>query len=131
MFYEYKCWPNYLQEPYVLLRSFVMNSYLLVYRNDSITLFNEAFINYGFNKISYVETLRREEYRFILAGMIYAFDLPHLPWAVYIRVMNSRSKFQKSHANNTQGGNYMTNYYYMQKLIARTKGNQNILKVCK
>ena len=80
MFYEYKCWPNYLQEPYILLCSFVMNSYMLVYRNDSITLFNEAFINYGFNKISYVETLRREEYRLILAGMIYAFDLPHLPW---------------------------------------------------
>jgi len=50
-----------------------------VARNDSIALFNEAFINYGFNKISYVETLRREEYRFILAGKVFAFDLPHLP----------------------------------------------------
>ena len=53
--------------------------YLLVARNDSIALFNEAFINYGFNKISYVETLRREEYRFVLAGKVFAFDLPHLP----------------------------------------------------
>ena len=56
-----------------------MNRYLLVYRNDSITRFNERFINYGFNKISYVETLRRYEYRFILAGKVFAFDLPHLP----------------------------------------------------
>lgn len=53
--------------------------YLMVYRNDSITRFNERFINYGFNKISYVETLRRYEYRFVLAGRVFAFDLPHLP----------------------------------------------------
>ena len=52
----------------------------MVYRNDSITKFNERFINYGFNKISYVETLRRYEYRFILAGKVFAFDLPHLPY---------------------------------------------------
>ena len=57
-----------------------MSRYLLVYRNDSITEFNERFINYGFNKISYVETLRREEYRFVLAGNVFAFDLPHLPY---------------------------------------------------
>lgn len=59
-----------------------MNRYLLVYRNDSITEFNERFINYGFNKISYVETLRREEYRFVLAGNVFAFDLPHLPYEI-------------------------------------------------
>lgn len=60
-------------------------SYLLVRRNDSLTVFNEAFINYGFNKISFVELLRREEYRFILAGKVFAFDLPHLPWDAMAR----------------------------------------------
>ena len=45
--YKYLCWKNIYQEPY-----------LLVKRNDSITFFSEYFINYGFNKISYVETLR-------------------------------------------------------------------------
>lgn len=58
----------------------MMISYLMVYRNDSMTLFNERFINYGFNKISFVEMLRMEEYRFILAGKVFAFDLPHLPY---------------------------------------------------
>lgn len=58
----------------------VNGSYLLVYRNDSVTEFVEKFINYGFNKISYVETIRREEYRFALAGKVFAFDLPHLPY---------------------------------------------------
>ena len=56
------------------------DSYLLVYRNDSVTEFVEKFINYGFNKISYVETIRREEYRFALAGKVFAFDLLHLPY---------------------------------------------------
>ena len=58
----------------------INDRYLLVYRNDSVTEFVEKYINYGFNKISYVETIRREEYRFVLAGKIFAFDLPHLPY---------------------------------------------------
>ena len=101
-----------------------------MYRNDSITKFNEAFINYGFNKISYVETLRREEYRFVLAGDMYAFDLPHLPyWLISFSICSS--SLQKSHATNTKSGNYMVNYYYTQALVKRTKNNKHILKTCK
>ena len=47
--YKYMCWKNIYQEPY-----------LMVQRNDSVTQFFEAYINYGFNKISYVETLRTD-----------------------------------------------------------------------
>lgn len=78
-YYNYTCWKSYLQEPYDII-SGVNCSYLLVRRNDSLTFFHEAFINYGFNKISFVELLRREEYRFVLAGKVFAFDLPHLPY---------------------------------------------------
>lgn len=46
--YKYACWKNIYQEPYLLVR-----------RNDSIAHFHESFINYGFNKISYVESIRR------------------------------------------------------------------------
>ena len=101
-----------------------------MYRNDSITKFNEAFINYGFNKISYVETLRREEYRFVLAGGMYAFDLPHLPLSLPSFLICS-SSLQKSHATNTKSGTYMVNYYYTQALVKRTKNNKHILKTCK
>ena len=128
-YYNYTCWPNYLQEPFESMWM-ITSSYLLVYRNDSITRFNEAFINYGFNKISYVETLRREEYRFVLAGDIFAFDLPHLPYRLVIHLYDS-SSLQKSHATNTKSGNYMVNYYYTQALVKRTKNNKNILKTCK
>ncbi|OAO13424.1 hypothetical protein AV274_4892, partial [Blastocystis sp. ATCC 50177/Nand II] len=80
----------------------VQEPYLLVRRNDSIAHFHESFINYGFNKISYVESIRRHGYTFYLASKMYAFDLPHLP-----------SRFQKSHVQSTRSGNYVTNYYYM------------------
>ena len=57
-----------------------LNRYVVVKKSKSLPSFDERFINYGFNKISYVETLRRYEYRFILAGKVFAFDLPHLPY---------------------------------------------------
>ncbi|KAM7454642.1 hypothetical protein BLSTO_04599 [Blastocystis sp. subtype 1] len=118
-YYNYTCWKNYLQEPSVIINR-MSRSYLLVRRNDSLTAFHEAFINYGFNKISFVEMLRREEYRFVLAGKVFAFDLPHLP-----------SRYQKSHATNTKSGNYLTNYYYTQGLLKRTKNHTHILPLCK
>lgn len=107
--YVYNCWKNIYQEPY-----------LLVKRNDSVTYFNERFINYGFNKISYVETLRLEGYHFYLAGRMFAFDLPHAP-----------SKYQKSHVSKLGQGNYITNSIYMQRLKVRTRGRQNVLPICK
>ena len=109
----------------------VNGSYLLVYRNDSVTEFVERFINYGFNKISYVETIRREEYRFALAGNVFAFDLPHLPYLIRRGDSWCRSAYNKDHTTHTKSGNYMINYYYTQKLLKRTKNNKHILPICK
>ena len=41
------------------------------------------------------------------------------------------SRYQKSHATNTKSGNYLTNYYYTQGLLKRTKNNTHILPLCK
>ena len=67
----------------------VKNRYLLVKRNDDITYFLENYLNYGFNKISFVETLRNHGtnlsrlitagYHFYAAGKVFAFDVPHFP----------------------------------------------------
>ena len=76
-YYTYSCWPNRYQEPYLLLR-----------RNDSVALFNEILVNYGHNKITFIENLRfhgmffltlQAEYTFVLAGKVFAFDVPHSP----------------------------------------------------
>ena len=43
-------------------RSFIvvmmMIRYMLVKRDDNVTVFNEILINYGHNKITYIENLR-------------------------------------------------------------------------
>ena len=67
----------------------MMCRYLLVKRNDDITFFLEKYLNYGLNKISYVETLRNHGsfygtgfivgYHFYVAGRMFGFDMPHLP----------------------------------------------------
>jgi len=49
----------------------------MVKRDDKHVFFNEKFINYGYNKISYVEKLRLSGYSFYLATKVFAFDLPH------------------------------------------------------
>ena len=54
-----------------------MNRYLMVQRDDNITVFYDEFINYGFNKITYVEKLRYSNFSFYLASKLYVFDLPH------------------------------------------------------
>ena len=52
----------------------------MVKRDDKNIFFYEKFINYGFNKISYIEKLRLSGYSFYLATNVFAFDLPHLPY---------------------------------------------------
>ena len=52
----------------------------MVKRRDGVTDYYEELINFGFNKISYTETLRNLGYRFIIMRNAFAFDLPHLPW---------------------------------------------------
>lgn len=68
LFHSIHCWPNRFQEPYVMVK-----------RKDGVTDYLEDLINYGFNKITYIENLRYRGYRFIIAGGMFAFDLPHQP----------------------------------------------------
>lgn len=122
------------------LISIILYRYLLVKRNDSVTYFNERFINYGFNKISYVETLRLEgivhfswiknRLSFLFSGTDVCF------WSSACSVfllfaMIIRSKYQKSHVSKLGQGNYITNSIYMQRLKVRTRGRQNVLPICK
>ena len=102
---------------------------MIVYRNDSITQFYEGFVNYGFNKISYIETLRLDGYRFVVGGNFFAFDLPHYP-LVCTSYLSRSSRFQKQHVNNRASISYMTNYYYMQKIRKRSLGKKILHPIC-
>ena len=73
-----------------VVKCFLVNtSYVMVKRRDNITDYLEDLVNYGYNKITYIENLRSRGllwcvhslsgYRFVIAGKMFAFDLPHLP----------------------------------------------------
>ena len=75
LLYRIKCFVADFQEPYVLLR----------YDADT-PLFDERFVNYGYNKVQLFENLRALSYNFFIWNDIFAMDLPH-----------PDSKFRKSY----------------------------------
>ena len=110
------CWPNRFQEPYVMVK-----------RRDNITDYLEDLINYGFNKITYIENLRYRGYRFIIAGEMFAFDLPHHPYVCEKEVMD-RSIFNAIHKRYVYNANLPAYHSYMN--IVHKHANSSMLVLC-
>ncbi|KNB43970.1 hypothetical protein JH06_2083 [Blastocystis sp. subtype 4] len=89
----------------------------MVKRRDNITDYLEDLINYGFNKITYIENLRYRGYRFIIAGEMFAFDLPHHP-----------SIFNAIHKRYVYNANLPAYHSYMN--IVRKHTNSSMLVLC-
>ena len=66
LLYRIKCFVADFQEPYVLLR----------YDADT-PLFDERFVNYGYNKVQWLEHLRYRGYAFSVLTHGFAVDVPH------------------------------------------------------
>ena len=60
------CFREHFLEPYVMVR-----------RTAFLPLFDERFINYGFNKVQWIENLRYFGYEFSVLSQAYAVDIPH------------------------------------------------------
>ena len=63
------CFRQRFLEPYVMVR-----------RTEILPLFDERFINYGFNKVQWIENLRYLGFEFYVLGQSFAFDIPHEPY---------------------------------------------------
>ena len=63
-------------EPYSLVFIFI-SRYLIVRKSDHMPLFDERFINYGYNKQQWVEHLRYIGYKFAQLVQGYGIDIPH------------------------------------------------------
>ena len=61
-----RCFITDFQEPYVMLRY-----------SPETPLFDERFVNYGYNKVQLIEHLRAMGYRFYILNNDFAIDLPH------------------------------------------------------
>ncbi|KAK8806284.1 hypothetical protein WA171_007368 [Blastocystis sp. BT1] len=64
----HKCFKERFMEPYVMVR-----------RSETLPLFDERFINYGFNKVQWIEYLRYLGYEYYILSRSFAFDIPHAP----------------------------------------------------
>ena len=65
-FFKMNCFSNRLQEPYIMLKY-----------DKEMLLFDERFVDYGCNKVQYVDHLRLIGYEFYLLGRSFAMDLVH------------------------------------------------------
>ena len=63
---KYRCFLNFEQEPYFIVK----------YTNNT-TVYDEKYINYGFNKIQYFEYWRLHGGEFYLLTNSFAVDMPH------------------------------------------------------
>ena len=84
-----------ISEPYENELCFYSRRYLIVRKSDHLPLFDERFINYGYNKQQWVEHLRYIGYKFAQLVHGYGIDIPH-PTYIYSYSINTiRIKFQK------------------------------------
>ena len=66
-----------VSEPYKNEPTFYSLRYLIVRKSDHLPLFDERFINYGYNKQQWVEHLRYIGYKFAQLVHGYGIDIPH------------------------------------------------------
>ena len=66
-----------VSEPYKNEPSFYSLRYLIARKSDHLPLFDERFINYGYNKQQWVEHLRYIGYKFAQLVHGYGIDIPH------------------------------------------------------
>ena len=78
------CFKSYKQEPYVVVK-----------QSSHLPLFDERFINYGKDKISWIENLRYDGYAFAVLRNAFAVDIPHPRYYLIILCYVFRSDYAK------------------------------------
>ena len=55
----------------------MLEPYAMVRKWDKLPLFDERFVNYGYNKVEFVENLRQAGFSFFILNHAFAMDFPH------------------------------------------------------
>ena len=78
----------------------MMTSYVMVRKCDSMPMFDERFVNYGYNKVQWLEHLRYVGYDYEILTNGFAVDIPHKRsqyWSAFAserRRMERRRRFR-------------------------------------
>ena len=57
-----------------------MEPYVVMRRTASSPMYSEHFINYGYNKVQFIDELEHRGYVFAVLTVGFGFDIPHKPW---------------------------------------------------
>lgn len=87
----------------------------MVRRFEKLPFFDERFINYGHNKIQWIEHLRYSGFEFNVLSHSYAVDIPHQSLLSRYRVRN-RSEYSKTHLQELHSGKARTAWLYREFL---------------
>ncbi|KAK8799725.1 hypothetical protein WA158_006273 [Blastocystis sp. Blastoise] len=106
------CFKGQRQEPYVVVR-----------KHNRMPMFDERFMNYGYNKVQWLEHLRYIGYRFKVLTKAFAIDIPH-----------AKSQFQASYVNEIyvkNNSNVTVNVLYSDFIRElKQKPDRSVIKYC-
>ena len=84
----------------------------MVKKSASLPAFDERFVNYGFNKITWLHHLIRRGYYFGVISRGFVVDIPHPEWSLK-REVTIRSALRKKYVEewNSKSGSSMLQMY--------------------
>ena len=127
-----ECFPNKLQEPYRSSSSLRYTRYIVLKKTPELPLFDPRFVNYGFNKIQWIEELRYKGYLFGVLSDAFAIDVPHERYFFSLLLM-TRSRFAIDYIDQWKDKNkvVMKNLYdsFMEHLTT-TVEDRSIVYLC-
>ena len=57
-----------------------MEPYVVVRNRNTTPPFDEHFINYGYDKVSFIDELRKSGFTYYVLTGVFGFDIPHMPY---------------------------------------------------
>lgn len=114
------CWFNSIQEPYVMVK-----------RSSMLPAFDERFVNYGFNKITWLHHLIRRGYYFGVISRGFVMDLPH-PESRWDGGLKCRSKLRQQYVDewNSEGGSSMLRMYRQFMKELEEEPDRTVVPIC-
>ena len=107
--------------------------YFIVKLTADTPLYEEGYINYGFNKIQYFEHLRLRGTRLYLIAQSFAVDMPHPEWASQ-QEMSCSSQFRTAYVSRYVGravSSMETMYKKHQRKWAEKYAKTKKVQVCR